>query len=104
MQSSSISWNDVIKKEAKGLNDFSLGEVQSIGRDFVLTEKGHISKEKFYIPKYLVRGFDGKTLWFNVSESQAQTDFRKDNPPATNEYNKYRTTTAAVFIDTVPSL
>jgi hypothetical protein len=100
MQRSSVTWNEVLKKEAKGLNDFSLGEVQSVGTDYVLTEKGTVSKHHYYIPKSLVRGFDGKTLWFNVSESQAETDFKRDNPPTTGEYVRYSGTTT----DTVPMI
>ena len=101
---SGITWNDVIKKEVKGMNDFSLGEVQAVGPSFVITEKGRVSKEKYYIPKYLVRGFDGKTLWFNVSEGQAETEFKRENPPTMSEYNKFRTTAAGTYVDRVPSI
>ncbi len=106
MQRSTIGWNGVIKKEAKGLNDFSFGEVQSVGPDFVYTEKGAISKHKYYLPKYLVRRYDGSTLWFNISEGQAETEFKRDNPPRSNEYVRYRstTTTGVDYYDTVPSI
>jgi hypothetical protein len=30
--SSSIDWNDVVKKEARGSGDEDLGEVQEVGR------------------------------------------------------------------------
>jgi hypothetical protein len=92
MQTTPMAWTDVVKKEAKGLNDFSLGEVQEVGTSFILTQKGTITKSKYYIPKYLVRGFDGHTLWFNVSETQAETEFKRDTPPGTDEYSRYRTT------------
>jgi hypothetical protein len=64
-QNKSIAWiDDVTKKEAKGAADESnFGEVQEVGQHYVLTQKGRISKEKFYIPKYLVHGFDGNILW-----------------------------------------
>ena len=81
MQTSRLAWNDVVKKEAKGLNDFSLGEVQQVGSNYIVTLKGTISKHKYFIPKYLVRGFDGHTLWFNVTEQQAETEFKRDNAP-----------------------
>ena len=94
------AWNEIIKKEAKGVNDFSLGEVQEIGPSFILTQKGTVSKSKYYIPKYLVRGFDGSTLWFNVTEGQAETEFKRDTPPAVNDYQKYRTTSTAADVET----
>jgi hypothetical protein len=100
-----INWNDIIKKEAKGVNKFNLGEVQEIGPNFILTQKGTVSKSKYYIPKYLVRGFDGATLWFNVTEGQAETEFKRDMPPAVNDYQKYRTTDTAADIETwIPAM
>ena len=43
MESSTYSrvtdWNDVIKKEARGLNDADLGEVQEVNETIVVTEK-----------------------------------------------------------------
>jgi uncharacterized protein (TIGR02271 family) len=86
----SIAWDDVIKKEARGATDDSdFGEVQEVGQQYVLTQKGMVSKEKFYIPKYLVQGFDGDTLWFNASENDLQ-GWKRDSPPD-NEYSDVET-------------
>jgi hypothetical protein len=105
MQSSRISWNDMIKKEAKGMSNASFGDVRSVGPDFVYTEKGTVSKSKYYLPKYLVRGFDGKTLWFNITEGQAEAEFKRDMPPSANEYERYGQATGAdVDVDTVPAI
>lgn len=51
-----IEYEDVIKKEARGTNDDDLGEVQDIGQIYVMTQKGTFSKEKFFLPKYLIEG------------------------------------------------
>ena len=51
MSSSSIDWKDVIKKEARGINDEDFGEVQEVKDNYVLVQKGIINKKKFYIPK-----------------------------------------------------
>jgi hypothetical protein len=32
--------------------------------DTVITEKGIVDKDRFYLPKSLVDKFDGHTLWF----------------------------------------
>jgi hypothetical protein len=105
MQSTPITWTDVVKKEAKGLNDFSLGEVQEVGTNYIFTQRGTIRKSKFYIPQYLVRGFDGHTLWFNVSESQAEIEFKREMPPAPDEYYRYRTAGTPTDAETsVPSV
>ncbi len=99
--SESIAWNDVIKKEARGsIDDSDFGEVQEIGQHYVLTQKGMINKDKFYIPKYLVQGYDGDTLWFNASEDQLQ-NWKGESPPEYNEYTtRYRKAETPTDIET----
>jgi len=67
---SSIDWNEVIKKDAKGNNNLDLGEIQQIIRDRVVVQKGMIEKETYEFPKSLVRNFDGNVLTIEVSENQ----------------------------------
>jgi uncharacterized protein (TIGR02271 family) len=86
-----IEWNDVIKKEARGSNDDDLGEVQEVGQTYVVTQKGTIKKEKFYIPKYLAEGYDGDVLRFKLTEAEAKNKFVRDTPPSVQEYSRYKT-------------
>lgn len=79
--SGNIDWNDILKKEAKGINNEELGEVQEVTQDYVLVEKGVINKEKFYIPRDLAVGYNGKTLIFNISAEEANNKFLRDSPP-----------------------
>jgi hypothetical protein len=90
-QNKSIAWiDDVTKKEARGATDDSdFGEVQQVGQHYILTQKGRISKEKFYIPKYLVQGFDGNTLWLNASQDQLEK-WKRDSAPDYDEYIQYK--------------
>lgn len=86
-----VTWDDVTKKGARGVTDESdFGEVHEVGQHYVLTQKGVRIKEKFFIPKYLVLGFDGSTLWFNASQDQLQI-WKRDSPPDYNEYSSYKT-------------
>ena len=75
--SSNIDWKDVIKKEAKGNNDFDLGEVQEVSNGLILTQRGIGNKEIFSIPQYKVESYDGKTLKFAISEQEALGKFMK---------------------------
>jgi hypothetical protein len=73
----SIAWDDVIKKEARGtVDDSDFGEVQEIGQHYVLTQKGMVSKDKFYIPKYLVQGYDGD---IHYGSMLAKTNYKDGN-------------------------
>jgi uncharacterized protein (TIGR02271 family) len=82
--SSTIDWSDVIKKEARGSNDEDLGEVQEVGQDYVLVQRGMINKDKFYIPKDVVESYDGDVLRFSISEEDAKSRFLRDSPPTSS--------------------
>ena len=76
-----IDWNDITKKEARGINNEDLGEVQEVTQDYVLVEKGVINKEKFFIPRDLAVGYNGTILIFDISAEDAKNKFAGDSPP-----------------------
>jgi hypothetical protein len=74
---SELSTN-IIKKEAKGLGEnIDLGEVQDVSKEYIITQRETIDKEKFYIPKNLFDHFDGNTVYFKLTEKEAKR-FKKD--------------------------
>src|SRR5215204_6890153 len=79
--SGNIDWDDVIKKEARGINDEDLGEVQEVTQDYVLVKKGVINKEKLYIPCDLAIGYNGTILIFNITAEEAKNKFLRDSEP-----------------------
>ncbi len=100
--SKTIDWSElsVSKKEARGIDDYDLGEVKEIGPDYVVTQRGSIIGKRFYIPKYLVEGFDGKVVWFKVSGAEAENYFTRESPPSVEEYSKYKTPEVPTDIET----
>ena len=77
MSSTQIDWNDVIKKEARGINDADFGEVQELTDEYVITQRGLIDVETFGIPKEKAESYDGSVLRFNVSEDEAFGKYRE---------------------------
>lgn len=75
--SSAIDWKDVIKKEARGIDDADFGEVQEISNGLVLTERGIVNKVLFSIPQSVVESYDGKVLRFRLSEIEAVDKYQK---------------------------
>jgi hypothetical protein len=64
---------DIIKKEARGLGeDADFGEVQEIGIEYVVTQKGIMDKDRYYIPKNLVDRFENGIVYFKVTAEQAK--------------------------------
>jgi len=79
--SSNINWNDVIKKEARGLNDEDFGEVQEVSNGYVFIQKGIIDKNKFFIPQEKVESYDGDILRFGISLDEAESTYQGETYP-----------------------
>ena len=86
-----IDWSDVIKKEARGINDEDFGEVQDIQGNYVLVQKGIIDKDKFYIPKDQAESYDGDVLRFRISKEDL--DQYQHEPPSTWDSDSAQETT-----------
>ena len=79
--SSNINWNDVIKKEARGLNDEDFGEVQEVSNGYVFVQKGIINKDKFFIPQEKVESYDGDILRFGISLDEVKSTYQGETYP-----------------------
>ncbi len=77
-----IPWDEIIKKEARGLDDADLGEVQQVNSYYVVTQKGILDKEWFHIPRNLVTSYDGTKLLFRVTKEEAETSYLRNERPA----------------------
>jgi len=80
-----INWADIKKKEARGLEDLDLGEVQEIEGNDIVLEKGIIDKTFYRIPKNLVINFDGHVLNLNVSEENLKKYEVESTAPSVTE-------------------
>jgi hypothetical protein len=66
------AWEDLLKKQASGIDDCDFGEVQQVQQEFIVTEKGITNKKKYCLPKNLVAGFDGHTLYFRIMKAESK--------------------------------
>lgn len=78
MSNNITNWDDIVKKEARGINDYDLGEVHQVDPEIVVTKKGVVDKDKFYLPKSFVERFDGNKVFFSITKEDAQ-NYRKDS-------------------------
>jgi hypothetical protein len=83
--SSTINWNDIIKHDTRSVDNADLGKVKGLFEPFVVTERGTISKEKFYIPKSLIEKYDSDVLYFNITEQEAKDIYMHESPPTEDE-------------------
>lgn len=80
-----INWDDLIKKEARDIDNEQIGEVQEVTQDYLLIEKGLINKEKFYIPRNLVTSYNGTALIFSMTLQDLKNKFSRSSPPVVSQ-------------------
>ena len=87
-----IPWDEIIKKEARGIDDADLGEVQHVNSDYVVTQKGILDKEWFHIPRNLVTSYDGNKLILRVTKEEAENSYlRNERPVEDAEKDEFET-------------
>ena len=74
-ETANIDWNEIINKEARGIDDAEFGKVQSVESEYVSTQKGIFNKEFFSFPKNLVQNYDGYKVLFKITEEEARTSY-----------------------------
>jgi hypothetical protein len=68
-----INWNNIVGQEARSIDNADLGKIQGLFEPFIVTERGTINKEKFYIPKSIIRRYnEEEVLYFGMTEQQAR--------------------------------
>jgi len=75
--SKNIPWNEIIKKEARGINDADLGKIQDVGSDSIVTKKGIINTKLFDIPRDLVESYDDDIVYFKLTEEEAINSYMR---------------------------
>src|ERR687889_106756 len=88
--SSNINWDDVIKKEVRGINNADLGEIQQVDENFILSQKGTIGKEKFYIPKSLAAYYDDNILHVSITEEEAKNTYMEGSSAIVEEEERIK--------------
>jgi uncharacterized protein (TIGR02271 family) len=64
-----INWNEVLEKEAVGVDGLDLGTVKEVGDTFIITQKGLINKKKYHLPLSSVDGFNNGVLILKINEA-----------------------------------
>ena len=83
-----LDWNEIIKKEARSLDDANLGKVQEINETSFIIEKGTKNREKFYIPRSIPHAYNGSVILLDITEDEAKKKFMTDTSmptPSTEE-------------------
>jgi hypothetical protein len=83
-----ILWGELKGKTVKANDGVDLGEISKFSQNYIRVEKGHIKKDKFWIPKFLADAFDGKMLWLLASAEEIQRRFQYNEEPSADQFEK----------------
>ena len=75
MSSNSTIYNPeyIIKKGARGLEeDTDFGEVQEVDVEYIVTQKGILDKDKYYIQKNLVDRYEDGIVYFSITNEETK--------------------------------
>jgi uncharacterized protein (TIGR02271 family) len=86
--SKNIPWNEIIKKDAVGINHEDFGKIQEVGSVSILTKKGFLNTEFFDIPKDLVASYDGDKVYFKINEEEARNFSKRNSSLVTEKEEK----------------
>jgi hypothetical protein len=83
-----ILWNQLKEKKVKTNDGKDVGEIKEVSQNHLRLEKGTISKDKFWIPKYIVDTFDGKNIWLSVNEEEVRGTYLFGHEPSTEQFTR----------------
>jgi len=67
-----IQWDQVIKKNARGKDEYDLGEVQKVTSEYAIIYN-EFEKKIFQLPKRMAKSFNGDIIIFDISGSDANS-------------------------------
>lgn len=81
-----ILWEGLKGKKVKTNDGQDLGEIKQVVANYIRLEKGVVSKDKYWIPKYVADAYDGKVLWLLVSSDDVARGYSYTTQPAKEQY------------------
>ena len=98
-ENNNVDWNNVVKKEAIGMNGEDLGEVLEVSNSFIVTQKGIINKKKYYLPKRSAISFDGSILKLNMTDKDLD-GYKETEGGRFNEYPSFESSDMSKELET----
>jgi hypothetical protein len=98
-----VMWNALKNKKVKSSDGKDLGDVSQVSQYYIRLEKGMVSKDKYWIPKYIADAFDGKSIWLVLTADEVLGKYLYGTEPSTNQFNedieKFKSTPVAQKAD-----
>ena len=94
-----IDWDNIVKKEAIGLNGEDLGEVLEVGKNHIVTQKGVLNKKRYYLPKKAISGFDGTIVKVNMTHNDLD-QYKENGDQLFDDYSSFKSSDMSKELET----
>ena len=94
-----INWDNIVKKEAIGLNGEDLGEVLEVGKSHIVTQKGILNKKKYYLPKKAISSFDGTIVKVNMTHNDLD-QYKENGDQLFDDYSSFKSSDMSKELET----
>jgi len=94
-----IDWDNILKKEAIGLNGEDLGEVLEVRKSHIVTQKGILNKKRYYLPKKAISNFDGTILKVNMTNNDLD-QYRGNGDQLFDDYSSFKSSDMSKELET----
>jgi hypothetical protein len=82
-----LRWENTIDKKVKSSDNEDLGKVQSLAPYYIEISEGSVRKKRYFVPRYYIKGYDGKHLYTSITKDEIKTKYERDSPPSESEFN-----------------
>jgi hypothetical protein len=80
-----IPWEEVIHKRVRTTDKRDIGDIETVGNEFIVVKEGDVKIRHYYIPKSYITHYDGSSLWINAASGLVSGKFERETEPTPEE-------------------
>ncbi|HYY50099.1 MAG TPA: DUF2171 domain-containing protein [Nitrososphaeraceae archaeon] len=80
-----IAWEEVIYKHVRTTDNRDIGDVETVGNEFIVVREGDVKIRHYYIPKSYITHYDGSALWVDAPSGLVSGKFERETEPTPEE-------------------
>jgi hypothetical protein len=80
-----IPWEEVIYKRVRTTDNIDIGDIETVGKEFIVVREGDVKIHHYYIPKSYITNYDGSSLWIDAPSGLVSGKFERETEPTPEE-------------------
>jgi hypothetical protein len=80
-----IPWEEVIHKRINTTDNVDIGDIDTVGNEFIVVREGVARIRHYYIPKSYINNYDGSSLYVAVPSGLVSAKFERGTEPTSEE-------------------